>query len=74
MTKHVLPEGIPEAQGLSDPKNEHDTCAIGLITKSHRIVSGGLSILKNLEHRSAVGADPKAASTALRLPSDCVSW
>ena len=62
---HLLPEGIPEANGLYNPRNEHDACGIGLIVninniKSHRIIDDGLSILKNLEHRGAVGADPKA--------------
>ncbi|MFN0194699.1 MAG: glutamate synthase subunit alpha, partial [Aestuariivirga sp.] len=65
----MLPEGMPSAHGLYDPRNEHDACGIGLIAninnvKSHRIVSDGLSILKNLEHRGAVGADPKAGDGA----------
>ena len=69
MTVHMLPEGLPAAHGLYDPRNEHDACGIGLIAnisnaKSHRIVSDGLSILKNLEHRGAVGADPKAGDGA----------
>ena len=69
MTKHLLPEGLPQAHGLYDPRNEHDACGIGLIAnihnaRSHRIVSDGLSILKNLAHRGAVGADPKAGDGA----------
>ena len=53
---HLLPEGMPAAHGLYDPRNEHDACGIGLIAninniKSHRIIDDGLSILKNLEHR-----------------------
>ncbi|MCP4935977.1 MAG: glutamate synthase large subunit [bacterium] len=52
-------------QGLYDPANEHDACGLGFVAhmknnKSHDIVQKGLSILKNLEHRGAVGADPKA--------------
>ncbi|HLF21656.1 MAG TPA: glutamate synthase central domain-containing protein, partial [Aestuariivirga sp.] len=66
---HMLPEGLPAAHGLYDPSREHDACGVGLIAnianiKSHRIVSDGLSILKNLEHRGAVGADPKAGDGA----------
>ncbi len=52
-----------QAQGLYDPKNEHDACGVGFIAhikgkKSHSIVEQGLLILKNLDHRGAVGADP----------------
>ena len=51
------------AQGLYDPRNEHDACGVGFIAnlkneKSHRIVQSGLQIVRNLEHRGAVGADP----------------
>ncbi len=76
MNIQYRPEGLPEAHGLYDPRNEHDACGIGLIanianTKSHRMVADGLSILKNLEHRGAVGADPKAGDGAgilLQIP------
>ncbi|MBB3214635.1 glutamate synthase (NADPH/NADH) large chain [Herbaspirillum sp. Sphag1AN] len=51
------------AQGLYDPANEHDACGVGFIAhikgkKDHSIVEQGLLILKNLDHRGAVGADP----------------
>ena len=51
-----------QAQGLYDPANEHDACGVGFVahikgTKSHSIVEQGLLILKNLDHRGAVGAD-----------------
>ena len=76
MNIQYRPEGLPEAHGLYDPRNEHDACGIGLIAniqnvKSHRMVADGLSILKNLEHRGAVGADPKAGDGAglmLQIP------
>ncbi|WLI89169.1 glutamate synthase-related protein [Massilia sp. R2A-15] len=50
------------AQGLYDPSNEHDACGVGFIAhikgnKSHSIIEQGLLILKNLDHRGAVGAD-----------------
>ncbi|MCC7481799.1 MAG: hypothetical protein IT541_09790, partial [Hyphomicrobiales bacterium] len=66
---HLLPEGMREPHGLYHPRNEHDACGIGLIAninniKSHRTIDDGLSILKNLEHRGAVGADPKAGDGA----------
>ena len=57
--------GLPARQGLYDPANEHDACGIGFVAniknvKSHDIIRDGLTILENLEHRGAVGADPKA--------------
>ena len=57
--------GLPPRQGLYDPANEHDACGLGFVAniknvKSHDIVRDGLTILENLEHRGAVGADPKA--------------
>ena len=53
----------PEKQGLYDPGNEHDACGVAFIAnikgrKSHDIVTRGLQILLNLDHRGAVGADP----------------
>ncbi|MDD3016954.1 MAG: glutamate synthase-related protein [Comamonas sp.] len=42
---------------------EHDACGVGFVAhlkgvKSHAIVTQGLQILENLDHRGAVGADP----------------
>ena len=59
----------PEKQGLYDPKNEHDACGVGFVAhirgaKSHSIVEQGLTILRNLTHRGAVGADPLAGDGA----------
>jgi glutamate synthase (NADPH/NADH) large chain len=61
--------GVPDAQGLYDPTHEHDACGVGFVAhikgkKSHAIVEQGLLILKNLTHRGAVGADPKASDGA----------
>ncbi len=55
---------LPARQGLYDPSNEKDSCGVGFIAdmknrKSHDIVRQGLQILHNLDHRGAVGADPK---------------
>jgi Glutamine amidotransferases class-II len=60
----VRDPGLPEKQGLYDPANEQDACGVGFIAdmknrKSHAIVEQGLAILRNLDHRGAVGADPK---------------
>ncbi|HEX5612439.1 MAG TPA: glutamate synthase central domain-containing protein, partial [Burkholderiales bacterium] len=55
--------------GLYDPANEHDACGVGFVAhikgrKSHSIVDQGLSVLKNLSHRGAVGWDPKLSDGA----------
>ncbi|MCI2808309.1 glutamate synthase-related protein [Eoetvoesiella caeni] len=54
--------GLPAAQGLYNPQNEHDACGVGFVAhikgrKSHSIIQQGLKILENLDHRGAVGAD-----------------
>ncbi len=71
MTERVphMRKGLPEKQGLYDPRNEHDACGIGFVVdirnrKSHRIIEQGLQVLKNLTHRGAVGADPLAGDGA----------
>ncbi len=61
----VRDPGLPEAQGLYNPAREHDACGVGFVAdmkdrRSHAIVAMGLQILLNLDHRGAVGADPKA--------------
>ncbi len=70
------PTGLPDPQGLYHPHNEHDACGVGMICnikgiKSRAIVEDGFAILSNLEHRGAVGADPKAGDGAgilIQLP------
>ena len=65
-----MDQGIsPSAQGLYDPRHEHDACGVGFVAhikgkKSHAIVEQGLTILKNLTHRGAVGWDPKLSDGA----------
>ena len=60
----VRDPALPKAQGLYDPRTEKDSCGVGFIADmknraSHDIVQSGLRILENLDHRGAVGADPK---------------
>ena len=62
--------------GLYCPQNEHDACGVGFVAhikgvKSHDIVQNGLLILKNLDHRGAVGADKlmgDGAGILLQIP------
>src|SRR5579859_3513556 len=61
--------GTPPARGLYDPALDKDSCGVGFIAdikgrKSHKIVEDALTILLNLEHRGAVGADPRAGDGA----------
>ena len=64
------------AQGLYDPRNEHDACGVGFVAnikgrKSHEIILDGLQILVNLDHRGAVGDDPlvgDGAGCLIQLP------
>lgn len=56
-------------QGLYDPFYEHDSCGVGFVVnvngeKSHQIVSDGITILKNLAHRGAIGGDSKTGDGA----------
>ncbi|HEX2215829.1 MAG TPA: glutamate synthase large subunit, partial [Xanthobacteraceae bacterium] len=60
---------LPEPQGLFDPALEKDSCGVGFIAdikgrKSHALIEDALAILCNLEHRGAVGADPRAGDGA----------
>src|SRR3954466_7361432 len=59
----------PPAEVLYDPSLEKDSCGVGFIAnikgqKSHQIVADAIDILCNLEHRGAVGADPRAGDGA----------
>ena len=61
--------GTPSPRGLYDPALDKDSCGVGFIAdlkgrKSHKIIDDGLTILLNLEHRGAVGADPRMGDGA----------
>ncbi|NOY54738.1 MAG: glutamate synthase large subunit [Actinobacteria bacterium] len=67
---------IQQAAGLYQPVLDHDSCGIGFVAdikgrKSHQIITQGLTVLANLTHRGAVGADPLAGDGAgmlLQIP------
>ncbi|CAD5923828.1 glutamate synthase large subunit [Planktothrix rubescens] len=67
---------FPEKQGLYDPQFEHDACGVGFIVQmkgkqSHDIVEQGLTILLNLDHRGACGAETNTGDGAgilMQLP------
>ena len=61
--------GLPPVQGLYDPALDKDSCGVGFIAdikgrSSHKLIEDALAILCNLEHRGAVGADPRAGDGA----------
>ncbi|NJP19933.1 MAG: glutamate synthase large subunit [Hydrococcus sp. CRU_1_1] len=60
---------LPPKQGLYDPQFEHDACGVGFIVhmkgkQSHEIVEQALTILVNLEHRGACGAETNTGDGA----------
>lgn len=60
---------LPEPQGLYDPSYEHDACGIGIVAnikgiKSYSIIDDALTILENLRHRGAEGADANSGDGA----------
>jgi glutamate synthase domain-containing protein 2/glutamate synthase domain-containing protein 1/glutamate synthase domain-containing protein 3 len=64
-----LTRGLPPAQGLYDPRHEHDACGIGFVShvkghKSHDIIVKGIQVLINLTHRGACGCDPETGDGA----------
>lgn len=61
--------GLPPKQGLYDPQFEHDACGVGFVCqmkgkRSHDIVQQALTILVNLDHRGAVGAETNTGDGA----------
>jgi glutamate synthase domain-containing protein 1 len=59
----------PSKEGLYDPEFEHDACGVGFVAhlkgqQSHSIVTKGLELLTNLEHRGAVGAEKNSGDGA----------
>ena len=69
MTRLNSGSGLPPAQGLYDPRNEHDACGIGFVAsisgqKSHEIIRKGIQVLLNLAHRGACGCDPETGDGA----------
>ncbi|MEA3433131.1 MAG: glutamate synthase large subunit, partial [Campylobacterota bacterium] len=62
-------EYLPKQEGLYDPEFEHDACGVGFVAHlkgdaSHDIVQKGLTLLANLEHRGAVGAEKNSGDGA----------
>jgi len=69
--------GAP-AQGLYDPRFEHDACGVGFIVnikgkRSHQIIQDALTVLLNLDHRGACGCEANTGDGAgilLQMPHE----
>lgn len=62
-------ELLKSKRGLYDQANEHDACGVGMLVdihgrKSHSIVDSALTVLENMRHRGAEGADNKTGDGA----------
>ncbi len=60
---------FPEAHGLYDPANEHDSCGVGFVAHikgqaSHQIVLDAEHILRHMTHRGACGCEENTGDGA----------
>src|SRR4051812_14912426 len=58
-----------KAHGLYDPRFEHDACGVGFVARldgrpTHEAITRALTVLENLEHRGAAGADAESGDGA----------
>ncbi|MBF7097060.1 glutamate synthase large subunit [Alkalibacter mobilis] len=69
---------LPKKQGLYDPLFEHDACGMGFVVnikgeRSHDIIDDAMTVLENLNHRGASGADENTGDGAgimVQIPHD----
>ena len=60
---------FPKKYGLYDPAYEKESCGVGFVAnikgdQSHQIIQDALTILVNLSHRGARGAEPNTGDGA----------
>jgi glutamate synthase (NADPH) large chain len=68
----------PAAQGLYDPRHEHESCGVGFVVdlkgrKSSKIVQDAIQVLLNLQHRGACGCETNTGDGAgilMQVPHD----
>ena len=78
--KHIATSGSERCVGLYNPENEHDACGVGMLVnihggKSHELVDAALTVLENMRHRGAEGADGKTGDGAgimLQIPHEFI--
>ncbi|MCF7952927.1 MAG: glutamate synthase large subunit, partial [Spirochaetales bacterium] len=61
--------GVHQSRGLYDPRFEHDSCGVGFVSyldaePRHSVITEGLQVLSNMQHRGAVGGDSKTGDGA----------
>ena len=66
---HPIRLSPPQAEGLYDPRYEHDACGVGFVVnikgvRSHAVVKRGLEVLINLQHRGACGCEANTGDGA----------
>ncbi len=64
-----MSHAFPPAQGLYDPRHEHDACGVAFVATltgeaSHDIVVKARTALRNLDHRGAAGAETNSGDGA----------
>jgi len=75
------PHDQSHGRGLADPTDARANCGVGVVMSfeggaSHDVVSDGIDLLENLEHRGTTGAEPDTgdgAGVLLRRPDDFFS-
>src|SRR5688572_14669896 len=68
----------PPAQGLYDPRFEHENCGVAFVVdmhgrRSHELVEQGITALVHLDHRGASGAETNTGDGAgilLQIPDE----
>ena len=66
--------------GLYNAGNEHDACGVGMVVnisgdKTHELVENALTVLENMRHRGAEGADGKTGDGAgimIQIPHEFI--
>jgi len=65
----TLPLRLPDARGLYDPGNEHDSCGVGFIAhikgqRSRQIIDDADRMLQHMEHRGGCGCEDNTGDGA----------
>ena len=70
--------GLPPAQGLYDPRHEHDSCGVGFVAhikgqRTHQLVDQGITAVEHLAHRGATGCEENTgdgAGVLIQIPHE----